>query len=57
MEITVRLKSFWRDTVALTGEGEANNFNDIRRLNKWNCDAIQQSVQFLSVHELRSAAT
>lgn len=57
MEITVWLKSLWTDTVALTGEGEANNLNDIRRLNKWNCNAIQQSVQFLSVHELRSATT
>lgn len=57
MEITVWLKSLWTDTVALTGEGEANNLNDIRRLNKWNCNAIQQSVQFLSVHELRSAIT
>lgn len=46
MEITVWLKHLWIDTVALTGEGEASNLNEIRQLNK--SKAIQQSVQFLS---------
>lgn len=46
MEITVWLNPFWIDTVALTGEGEASNLNEIRQLNKLK--AIQQFVQFLS---------
>lgn len=49
MEITVWLKPFWKDTVALTGEGEASNLNEIRQLNK--SKTIQQSVQFLSLRD------
>lgn len=49
MEITVWLKPFWKDTVALTREGEASNLNEIRQLNK--SKTIQQSVQFLSLRD------